>query len=274
MSAALNAPVFVIGLERCKTERYEFVLNWLKERGVGARLWRAVDGQAPFEYEQGERTARLWLKLRLMQGRGRLSLNEIGCYLSHYRLMKHALAQGWERLFVLEDDMQPSDAFSAAALDEIARLPQEFEYVHFGNWKDDFIRAKPVARLASCALHKPISGYRPRITQGYAVSRRGMEKLVARLMPIERAIDIAILHCGLDGFGVFATKPHLARVRDIETSIHTAAAANASGRGLPLPYERIRRLHDFLTRGRLARYRARCERAEAAFQTQQSAAAR
>jgi len=89
MSAKTDMPIFVIGLERLKAVRYQRVLNDLAELGVDATLWRAVDGTLPIEFEPGESVKRFQLYNYALMGRGLLK-TEIACYLSHYRLWKHA----------------------------------------------------------------------------------------------------------------------------------------------------------------------------------------
>jgi len=209
----------------------------------------------------------------LTRNRAPLLRTEIAVYLSHYRLLKRAYAQGWERLFVLEDDVIPTDSFSPAALNAIARLPQEFEYVHFANETPQLIRKRPVARLPQFALHKPVLRSRYDLTGclGYAISRQGIERLLPLMTPIRNTIDLMIEHNALSRLKVFLTEPNLvAHDWDGETTVHQELVRSKLQRWtvdiLPnKPTTKAFRIaHRLYQYPRWLVYTRRCARAEAA----------
>jgi len=217
MTTELNMPVFVIGLERLKTERYQRVLNDLARIGVDATVWPAVDGTLPIEREPGEAVKRFKLECYAIRGQGLLQ-TEIACYLSHYRLLKHALERNYARIIVLEDDAVVDAARFKEALEHIAKLDQAFEYIKLE--KEYFNRNKvrgavkgpALAKDGSCALYAP-GDWKITGAFGYSISRRGLQKLTPALMPIGTIIDrVTLYNRRKTGLRIWTTAPPLVKV--------------------------------------------------------------
>jgi len=194
MTSKLNAPVFVVGLERLKAERYQRVLNDLAQIGVAATVWPAVDGAQPIKYEPGESVRRFQFFMYARRGKALLK-TEIGCYLSHWRLWKHAFVEkDCERIVVLEDDAAFDATHFKEALANIAKLNQAFEYIHLARrWR---AKGEGMA-LTSDGKYALYEGVYPEMGGmfGYAISRQGFKKLATALMPIYKTVDLAITGC-------------------------------------------------------------------------------
>jgi len=210
-------PVFVIGLERLKEQRYQRVLNDLARIGVDASVWRAVDGLKPIKYEPGEAVARFQPKFYAIHGRP-LFRGEIGCYLSHWRLWKHAFVEkGFERIVVLEDDAIFDAARFKEALTNIAKLDQAFEYIkleqdYFSPNKARVNAKGPALAKDGCALYTP-GGWHMSGAYCYALSRRGFEKLAPALTPIKEPIDkVAMFNYRKTALRTWLAHPSLCRV--------------------------------------------------------------
>jgi len=179
-----------------KEQRYRRVLNDLAKIGVAATVWRAVDGTQPIEFEPGESVARFKLRYYAFEGKG-LYRSELACYLSHYRLLKHALESGYERVVVLEDDVVFDAARFKEALQNIAKLDQAFEYIHFNGKSYGGFELNspgvPIAQGGEYELNRQ-SYWGLNGNYGYAVSRRGLKKLLPALMPIRTQADKVVIY--------------------------------------------------------------------------------
>jgi hypothetical protein len=55
-----------------------------------------------------------------------------GCMLSHRQILEHAIRDGMQSLFVLEDDACPVENFAARAKEFLANVPSDWDGLHFG----------------------------------------------------------------------------------------------------------------------------------------------
>jgi len=220
MTTKLNMPVFVVGLERLKAQRYQRVLDALTAIGVAATVWPAIDGAQPIKYEPGESVKRFSLIQYAFLGGGLLK-TEIACYLSHYRLWKHAfLERDYERVFVFEDDAVFDAARFKAALEDIAKLNQSFEFINLRRrWRGEF-KGTPLATDGGHALYAG-AYWEMGGCSSYSISRQGFKKLAPALMPIDRPVDTMIRdNSGKVNLRVWAMLPWLCSVdRAVASSI-------------------------------------------------------
>jgi len=228
MTTELNMPVFVVGLERLKAERYQRVLDALNAIGVAATLWPAVDGLKPIKLEPGESVKRFQLFMYALRGKA-LIKTEIGCYLSHYRLWKHAFEKNdYERIVVLEDDSTFDAARFKEALANIAELDQAFEYINLAGRRRDKVKRMALTSNGQYALY---AGVYPQMggTFGYAISRQGFKKLAPALTPIHKTLDIAITGCSEKvNLRVWAVAPWLCRFdQSVASSMNRSSTWNS-----------------------------------------------
>jgi len=221
MTTELNMPVFVIGLERLKAERYQRVLNDLARIGVAATVWPAVDGTLPIELEPGESVKRFQLYNYAFWQR-RLLKTEIACCLSHYRLWKHAFEKNaYERIVVLEDDATFDAAQFKEALTSIAKLDRAFEYIQLKGERFATVKGPSLTKDGAYALYAE-DGFLMSGTFAYAINRRGFKKIVPTLMPISKPADIAIMDSrGKVNLRTWAVSPWLCGVdKSVASVIH------------------------------------------------------
>jgi len=230
MSAELNMPVFVIGLERLKAERYQRVLDDLARIGVDASVWPAVDGLKPIKFEPGEAVARFKFYCYAFLGRGLLK-TEIGCYLSHWRLWKHAFEkQNYERIVALEDDAVFDAARFKEALANIAKLDQSFEYINLRRRRRGEFKGPTIAKDGRALYASAYWGMLG--TYGYSISRRGFKKLAPALTPINKQVDRAIRDSsGKVNLRVWAVFPGLCYIDEsVASAVHSGGPKNRSRR--------------------------------------------
>ena len=200
-ASAATPPVFVIGLQRAP-QRHQKTLAELSAQGIDAQLREGVDGgaaanagQRPEKWANGDERCD-WKRL-LIKG-AHLSFGEVGCYIAHYRLWRHAWESGWERIVVLECDARPAPGFKET-IEDIAALDESHEFVNLAAHREghepDALLAAGDSRLRRAqTLRGKRSVYRCAIRYygaiGYAINRAGLKKVLACAMPIKVPADM------------------------------------------------------------------------------------
>lgn len=119
---------------------------------------------------------------------------EKGCYASHLALWQWLQASSHPLVIVLEDDVRLIDAFTSAC-QAIAALPADWDMIKLIGRSGLGKREKLASQVALCAGHDLVRYRRvPSLTAGYALSRRGAEKLLDTRIPFGRPIDVDLRH--------------------------------------------------------------------------------
>ena len=174
----------------------------LSDQGISSVLVQAVDGRHampalnPGESLHPERTLRY--------RRAPLTSSEVGCYLSHLRLIRKAFEQNAQNLFILEDDVRPEPGL-AELVDQLEHLPPHMHLVRLMGLK---LRKRRVLQ----SLTKDFDLVRPTRgalgTQGYVLNRQGMQKVLQAggdiIYPIDKLYDSFFLY----GLNCYSVEPH------------------------------------------------------------------
>ena len=158
---------------------------------------------------------------------------EIACALSHRRVYEAAVAGGWARTVVLEDDVIPRPSDLASLRAALAELPPGWDLCYLGYMKNEapsaWDRAKRAAYVALAPLGlvrwrlgearrllpEPFSPHLRRAglhacTHAYAVSLAGARKLAAAQTPVSLRADWLLSSLILRGeLSAFAAEPRL-----------------------------------------------------------------
>ena len=217
----------------------------LHEQQIEADIFPAVDGRRGMPQLQGNE--RLSQFLALVNRKAALTSSEVGCYLSHYRLIRHAYDSGLSHACIFEDDVVAEPGLgdlirAVVALDEDAHLVRLMSL--------RVRKRKIVKPLGDFTLVRPLRGALG--TQGYIVNRTGMKKILdfgARIhMPIDKLYDSFFLF----GLHCFSVEPHAIYEISRATTVaktgeksHTPLWANPAWRLYKL-YRSIRRYSYFL----------------------------
>lgn len=149
---------------------------------------------------------------RAYRHRHDMTLGAIGCALSHRALYERMVAEGWERMVVLEDDVVPRLPEVAGVGAALGELPPSFELCYLGYWQNELVstgaRLKQLSYVALAPLGlsrwrpgetlrllpRPFSAHlrragRHMCTHAYAVSREGARKLAEAQTPVRLAAD-------------------------------------------------------------------------------------
>lgn len=186
------------------------LLESLNSDGIEAQLSTAVDGRTAFPtLLSGEKVCQ---QQSLLNRKSELTASEVGCYLSHYRLVKQAYDQQLSHICIFEDDVAVAPGLGEV-IRSVCALGDQAHMVRLMSLK--LRKRKLVAPLtADHQLARPLRGALG--TQGYVLNRQGMQRIVSAganiSMPIDKFYDsffLFDLHC-------FYVEPHV--VYEIDSS--------------------------------------------------------
>lgn len=211
----MTIPAWIITLNPEGENTRKLVAD-LHAQGMEANLFAAVDGRQqtpPLEHDE-----KISPTKSLINRRALLTNSEIGCYLSHYRLIKQAYARGDSHVLIMEDDIA-IEPHLKAVVDEIVQLPENFHLVRLMSLK---IRKRKVIKN----LFPPYQIVRPTRgalgTQAYVVNRAGMEKILSFGAEMCMAIDKLYDSFFLYGLHCYCLEPHCVEELVHESSIKKA----------------------------------------------------
>ncbi len=173
--------IFVINLDR-SIDRREAIFSRLRELGLAATRFPAVDGKTLSEAEKGYNGR----KRRLIYGKN-LTDGEIGCARSHLGVYAEMERQGIEYALVLEDDALIDDTLPAA-LDAIEVNRDAWDMVRFLPEEKNLDRARPVKNIAGgftlCRVYGTPGG-----AHAYVLNRHAAARLAKAGKILWRPID-------------------------------------------------------------------------------------
>lgn len=176
----------------------------LMAQGISAEFIAGVDGRLGQPVLRGKE--HIDVRKSLLRHQRPRSNSEIGCYLAHYRAVEKAYSSGLKQVCILEDDVMPESAF-AEVLSALEAQPESVEMVRLMALR---IRKRKVLGPLPETNHtlvRPERGWCG--TQGYVLSRSGMEKIIASGAAIYEPIDKFYDHFWEYGLRVFGVEPHV-----------------------------------------------------------------
>lgn len=174
----------------------------LEGQGVAAQIQPAVDGRKEMPALQGRE--RLSQDKAVIYRRTPLTSAEVGCYLSHYRLIQQAYDQGLSHICLFEDDVVAEPGLG----DLLRGIVQLDENAHLVRLMSLKIRKRKIVQTlpAGYTLVRPLRGAVG--TQGYVLNRAGMKKVLdfgaTVYMPVDKLYDNFFLY----GLNCFSVEPH------------------------------------------------------------------
>ncbi len=212
----------------------------LSAQGITYQTSQGVDGR------QG--MPDLTPHLRIDQAKSRslrmieLTSAEVGCYLSHIKVIQDAYDNNKEHVCILEDDTLIEADF-AATLDAIEQLPEKVEFVRLMGLKRH--KRKVVDQLTThTSLTRPHKGLCG--TQGYVINRRGMRKVLEQSRIIAEPIDKFYDHFWDIDLHCYGVEPHAIWERPHNTS---SIKKQSRGEATRPPLRRIQKHLIKLSRG-------------------------
>ena len=184
----VNIPAVMIRIEDGETDKKITSSVW-KVAGLTLDYYDAKKAKNTYELGKGETLAQAEYAVTVP-----LSVSEVGCYYSHYRVWKMALEKAWPCVLVLEEDAHPTDCFRTvvrhaleikdpdAAVMLFHEVQKKSQTIY--TWKDGVRLTKLMEKGAYSAM-------------GYILFRGALQKLVSRMnvcrMPMDYFYDFSFL---------------------------------------------------------------------------------
>jgi len=174
----------------------------LDAQHIEAQLFPAVDGRKDMPPLQGEES--LSQTRALVTRKAKLTSTEVGCYLSHYRLIRQAYDRGVEHVCIFEDDVVAEEGLG----DPIRAICALDDSAHLVRLMSLRIRKRKVVQSlpSGHSLVRPLRGALG--AQGYVLNRIGMKKILDHganiYMPIDKLYDSFFLF----DLNCFSVEPH------------------------------------------------------------------
>jgi glycosyl transferase family 25 len=212
-------PVWVVSLERAP-ERRSFVVQSFADTGLVYEIVDAVDGTTLSSDE-----LRSYSRARSLfeVGRG-LMEGEVGCALSHLRLLQRMLDEGLPEVLIVEDDVAPMPAL-ARLLERRDRLPADRDVVTFCSlW--DTAAPRPVAGVdlddehGVCTYRRMLFG-----AQCYLITAAAARRVLDVAYPIRMPYDELLFRRRPANLRVYGVEPRVVRLEPFASELVARSAA-------------------------------------------------
>lgn len=181
--------IFVINLEY-RTDRLERISTVLNQMNLKFEVFNAVNGlmiNENFVYDGekiGEPYPGGWHHFKC----------QIGCFLSHYEILKICKDRGYERVLILEDDCEFCDNFIQRFNNVFKNIPLDWDFIYLSCSQPDFIENYDGFAKISFAY----------TTHSYVLNIKTINFLIHHLRPLvfKREIDVCYsdLHKNINSF--------------------------------------------------------------------------
>lgn len=153
--------VWYVNLDR-RSDRRATIETALTDNNITAERWAAQDGN-PWGYSKG------------------LLRQEVGCLISHLKLIKHCKQEGYEKVLILEDDAEFLPKFEFKFSERVRGVPPSWTMLYFGG---NHTLTDPDARRAH-----PIPGTRYVIKCCYTLTTHAYGLKAAAYDPIIEVLE-------------------------------------------------------------------------------------
>jgi inositol phosphorylceramide mannosyltransferase catalytic subunit len=180
MKRRIPPPVVLITLKRTP-ERTQRGLERLRKAGVNPIILWGSDGADPDEYQTMPRDP------KCAEIRHHMQPGEVGCCMSWWRACAMIIHKGWDLAVILEDDAEPMaplmDLYNA-----LLELPNNFDVALLHNQHSP--EPLPAQRGHTLNFRRVLNG--SWTTAAVCISNTGARKLIKRMPPFDRPIDVLI----------------------------------------------------------------------------------
>jgi len=196
-------PIFVINLKG-SAERHAACAEQLERLGLTPEFIEAVDGRKLSDAEVSEIVDEPG---RLRRAPKPLSKAEVGCYLSHLKVMEKLVAEEIDQALVMEDDLL-ADETLPGILDALAdkALPP-YEVIKLGISEPQVKPFTPILPLtaegAALVRHHNVVNS----NLAYVITRAGAERFLGYARPIRYPVDVAMNRSWRHGLDILAVRP-------------------------------------------------------------------
>lgn len=183
--------IYMINLER-RPERRLRMENLFRELGLDVEYFAAVDGKKLDVNIIKEMGIQLFEGYEDPYHHRQMTMGEIGCFLSHYRIWEKMIENNQNEVLIIEDDIRFESYFNdrAVSILDQARNSGEFDLIYFGRkrLKDEI---EPEVENTENLVHVGYSYW----TLGYVLTLKGAKKLIAsqplkKLIPVDEYLPV------------------------------------------------------------------------------------
>ena len=182
--------IFIINLEK-DIQRREHMKLLCKEYKLKYHFVKAIDGA---ELDKNTVVKVCDQKACIRSIDRELTINEIGCALSHLSIYNKMIDENIENALIFEDDILIEQAALVSLMDSLYKLPNDWELVLLGNHQGI---AKDYETQSSIWSKKKISNTHKLLrpiklaygAHGYLINLRGAKKLAKELQIIKQPLD-------------------------------------------------------------------------------------
>lgn len=195
-------PIFLINLP-ASVDRRAAAITQLARVGLAPTLIQAVDGR---KLSEDEIASVVDARGRLRRAPKPLSPAEVGCYLSHRKVLELIVREGLSQALVLEDDLLATDELPQV-LDAIARRPlPPYDMIKLGISEEQhktFVPILPLTEVSQLVRHHNVVNS----NLAYLITRAGAERFLAYGAPIRYPVDVAMNRSWRHGLDILAVRP-------------------------------------------------------------------
>jgi len=199
LGAHLQCPVFVINLER-SVHRRDYILNYLRGYGIGARIFPAVDG-AKLDVQELERQRIYDDALAHQKFSRSLSCAEIACTLSHLGIYRRMVDDDIPMAMVLEDDAMFVPDITSRVSGALSEAPTDWHMLQLSHHCEEY---EP---LTANLVRFPSKSRMPVGSAGYLIRKSGAEKMLDNSFPVCYPADSLIGRSHRWGLVVYGFAP-------------------------------------------------------------------
>jgi glycosyl transferase family 25 len=196
-------PIFVINLAASAARR-RACAEQLTALGLTPTFVEAVDGR---RMSDAEIAAIVDEPGRLRRAPKPLSKAEVGCYLSHWKVLERIVAENLPQALVMEDDLL-ADPELPAVLDALAStaLPP-YDMIKLGISEPQVKPFTPIRPLTAGGAQLVRHHNVVNSNLAYVITRAGAERFLRYGMPIRYPVDVAMNRAWRHGMDILGVRP-------------------------------------------------------------------
>lgn len=195
-------PIFVINLAGSR-DRRRACADQLARLGLSPTFVDAVDGR---QMSDAEIAAVVDEQGRLRRAPKPLSKAEVGCYLSHWKVLERIVAEDVPQALVMEDDLLAGDELPVVLEALAAKVLPPYEMIKLGISEPltkAFTPILPLAGEAALVRHHNVINS----NLAYVITKAGAERFLSYGMPIRYPVDVAMNRSWRHGLDILGVRP-------------------------------------------------------------------
>jgi len=195
-------PIFVINLAT-SPQRRRACAEQLARLGLEPAFVDAVDGR---QMSDAEITAIVDEDGRLRRAPKPLTKAEVGCYLSHWRVLQTIVSEGVSQALVMEDDLLAGDELPDVLAALAAKPLPPYDMIKLGISEPQVKPFTPILSLTEGAAlvrhHNVVNS-----NLAYVITGVGAERFLRYGMPIHYPVDVAMNRAWRHGMDILGVRP-------------------------------------------------------------------